>query len=224
MSLFGLVQKSLKFYWRTSLGIAVAMAVSTAVLVGALVVGDSVRYTLARLVDVRLGRVEYVLAGRDRFFTDELVAQIAQKSGADTAAVLQLAGLASNDDGLRRVNRVSVLGVDRKFFRLGDAEDPLQSDPSAVVLNDALAKRLAVAVGDEVLIRVATPSLMPRDVVLGSGSDSSTAFRLKVITVIGEAGFGRFSLAADQTAPMNAFVSRKWLADRIGHGRVSRAS
>ena len=127
MSLFGLVQKSLRFYRRISLGVAVAMAVSTAVLVGALVVGDSVRYTLARLVDVRLGQVEYALVGRESFFTDDLVEQIAEKSGANAAAVLQLSGLASNDDGSKRVNRISVLGVDKQFFNIGGGEDPLQS-------------------------------------------------------------------------------------------------
>ena len=40
MNLWGLVKKSLGFYWRTNLGVLLAVMVSTAVLPGALVVGD----------------------------------------------------------------------------------------------------------------------------------------------------------------------------------------
>jgi hypothetical protein len=38
-----LVTKSIRHYWRTHLGVVAGAAVATAVLVGAMVIGDSVR-------------------------------------------------------------------------------------------------------------------------------------------------------------------------------------
>jgi len=42
MTLWKLVRNSLRFYWRTHIGVALGVAISTAVIVGALVVGESV--------------------------------------------------------------------------------------------------------------------------------------------------------------------------------------
>ncbi|MGB2861799.1 MAG: hypothetical protein WBC05_00610 [Sedimentisphaerales bacterium] len=40
MSLWRLAKQSLGFYWRTNLGVLLTVVVSTAILTGALVVGD----------------------------------------------------------------------------------------------------------------------------------------------------------------------------------------
>ena len=55
MNALKLIIRSAAYYWRTHLGVAAGAAVATAVLVGALVVGDSVRYTLGTLAVRRLG-------------------------------------------------------------------------------------------------------------------------------------------------------------------------
>ena len=71
MSLWQLARRSLLFYWRTNLGVLLSVLVSTAVLAGALVVGDSVRYSLGNMVSARLGRTELALVSGERFFRAE---------------------------------------------------------------------------------------------------------------------------------------------------------
>ena len=56
MSLWKLAKRSLSFYWRTNLGVLLAVMVSAVVLTGALVIGDSVRYSLKMMVKARLGK------------------------------------------------------------------------------------------------------------------------------------------------------------------------
>ena len=56
-------RRSLSFYWRAHLGVLLGAAVGTAVLVGALVVGDSVRFSLHQMALARLGRVLSALGG-----------------------------------------------------------------------------------------------------------------------------------------------------------------
>lgn len=216
MSLWRLVARSAGFYWRTNAAVLLAVVVATAVLTGALAVGDSVRYTLRRTLGARLGEVEFALAPQGRFFRADLARDLEPHIGGTVAPVLQVSGMIANDDGSRRVNRVQVLGVDEKFYAAGSAEDPFEKTAGeGVVLSEAVAAKLGVAVGGEVLLRIEKVATMPRDVPLVSDKDRTTAFRLKVQAVAGESAFARFDLAANQAAPLNVFVPLAWLAERI---------
>jgi ABC-type lipoprotein release transport system permease subunit len=215
MSLWRLVKSSLCFYWRTNTGVFLAAVVATAILVGALLVGDSVRYSLKRLVTVRLGKVELALAGQNRFFRAELADDLAAELKAKVAPVLQLRGLAANSNGTRRANRLEVLGVDERFYGLGTGKTPFEGDfHEGAILNKPLAQRLGTAIGDEIVLRIGKPGLMPRDVPLTPDSDSSIAFRLNVEAIADGSEFGSFSLQANQVAPLNVFVPLGWLQEK----------
>ncbi len=62
MTLRTLVVRSLRFHWRTNLAVLLGVATATAVLAGALVVGDSVRGSLRDLALQRLGRTELAVS------------------------------------------------------------------------------------------------------------------------------------------------------------------
>jgi len=216
MTLLGLVKRSLRFYWRTNLAVCLAAIVSTAVLTGALVVGDSVRYSLKMMVTARLGRAQLALDAQNRFFRAKLANELAAELNTTVAPVLQLRGLIRNSDATKRANRIQVLGVDERFYRAGAMGNPFGDDwNEGIILNEPLATKLKVAVGDEVVLRVDRPGLMPRDAPLMPDSDLSIAFRLTVKAVAGQSEFGRFSLQANQVAPLNAYVPMKWLQEKL---------
>ncbi len=216
MSLWKLAKRSLSFYWRTNLGVLLAVMVSAVVLTGALVIGDSVRYSLKMIVKARLGKTQLALVPQNRFFRVELADELASELDTVVAPVLQLRGLIASDDGARRANRIEVLGVDRRFFEVGAAQNPLGDSPNqSIVLNKPLAAKLGVGVGDEVVLRIEKPSLMPREVPLTPDSGLSIAFRLVVKAIAGESDFGRFSLQANQIAPLNVFVPLQWLQEKL---------
>jgi len=247
MNLCRLVKRSLGFYWRTNLGVLLAVMVGTAVLTGALAVGDSVRHSLKMLVTARLGTAQLALAGQNRFFRAKLADELAAELNTVVAPVLQLRGLIANSDDTKRVNKVEVLGVDERFFMLNPAPiEPLAPAPldklgagsvagaasatgaeanaprftwglsEGIILNEPLAERLNVRIGDEVVLRIAKPGLIPRDAPLSPDSDLSIAFRLVVRSVVGQSQLGRFSLQANQVAPLNVFVPMQWLQDKLG--------
>ncbi len=217
MSLWRLAKNSLGFYWRTNLGVLLTMVVSTAVLTGALLVGDSVRYSLAMIVKARLGATQYALVSQDRFFRAQLADDLAKELRTPTVAALQLRGMITDGNDVRRANRIEVLGVDERFFAIAEGQNPFAGDWSeSVVLNEPLAATLGVRGGDEVVLRIEKPSLMPRDLPLTPDSDLSVAFRLTVRAVASESQFGRFSLQANQAAPLNAFVPLIWIQQKIG--------
>jgi len=220
MNWWGLVKKSLSFYWRTNLGVLLAVAVSTAVLTGALVVGDSVRYSLMMMVRARLGSTQLALVSQNRFFTSVLADELSAQLNVTVAPVLRLRGLIATSDDTRVANKIEVLGVDERFFRVGSAQgaEPFWSDWSGgIALNEPLAERLGVAAGDEVKLRIEKPGMMPREVPLTPDSDLSVLFRPTVKAIAGIPQFGRFGLQADQIAPLNVFVPLRWLQENMGH-------
>ena len=147
MLILSLIKKSLTFYWRTNIGVLLAVIVGTAVLSGSLFVGDSVKNSLKMMVEKRLGSTELALMTGDRFFTNELAERLADKLDTQTAAVLQVRAMVANSDGTRRVNRVELLGVDARFYEVTAASNPLQKgDNSGVVINASLADRIGAKV------------------------------------------------------------------------------
>jgi len=218
MTLWILIKRSLGFYWRTNLGVLLAVAVSTAVLTGALVVGDSVRYSLMKMVDARLGATQLALVSQNRFFQADLADELSDELKTQAAPVLQLRGLIANSDDTALANRVEVLGVDERFFEIGaqPGVEPFWRDwREGVVLNEPLAERLRVGPGDEVKLRIEKPGLMPREVPLTPDSDLSFFSRPTVRAVARESQFGRFSLQANQVAPLNIFVPIRWLLENL---------
>ena len=216
MTLWRLARNSLGFYWRTNLGVLLTMVVSTAVLTGALVVGDSVRYSLAMIVKARLGATQYAMVSQDKFFRAKLADELSEYLQSPTAAALQLRGVIADGNDVRRANKIEVLGVDERFFKIAEAQDPFAGDWSeGAILNEPLAARLAVHKGDEVVLRIERPSLMPRDLPLTPDSDLSMAFRLPVRAIASESQFGRFSLQANQAAPLNVFVPLAWIQQKL---------
>ena len=77
MTPFRFVLASLRHYRRIHIAVALGVAVATAVLTGALLVGDSVRGSLRDLTLQRLGRIDSALVGGQMFraaLADELSA------------------------------------------------------------------------------------------------------------------------------------------------------
>ena len=217
MSLWRLAKQSLGFYWRTNLGVLLTVVVSTAILTGALVVGDSVRHSLKMMTMARLGKTQLALVPQNRFFTAGLANELADELKTSAAPVLHVCGIIADGNDKRRANRIEVLGVDERFFTIGAGGNPFGDDrEQGVALNEQLATRLKVGVGDEVLLRIEKPSAMSRDLPVSPDSDLSVAFRLVVRAVATEAEFGRFSLRANQVAPLNAFVPLDWMQGKLG--------
>ncbi len=220
MTPFTLILRSLAFHLRSHLGVVLGAAIGSAALIGALVVGDSVRISLREMALARLGQTELALSAGDRFFRNalapEMQSAVSPDLGVRLAAAVQLDGTANAVDGTARANRVQVLGVDEAFWAFAEKPPIFNAIPAdAVVLNQPLATQLNVATGDTILLRVLKPSLLSRDAAITPQDDLAVAMRLRVHAVVTDAELGRFSLRANQIAPYTAFLDRAGLQDRL---------
>lgn len=221
MSFWTLILRSFIFNARSHLGTLLGAAIGSAVLIGALVVGDSVKESLRQAALKRLGSIDYAMVTGDRFFRSEFPGdpKVKEHFGETAAACLQLVGSVSTEEGTSRANRVQVMGVDEAFWALspeskGESASTMSEDN--IRLNSALARKLNAKVGDTVLVRIPKPSLLSREMPISPQEDFSTALRLQVAAIVPEEQLGSFSLHANQTVSLNAFVDRKFLQEKVG--------
>lgn len=230
MTLSRLTLRSLTHYWRWHLGLFLGVALTAAVISGALVTGDSVRGTLARQADLRLGKVATAAAATDGFFTEALAEQARQQVPYQRSIepVLFLQGSISEPQSRQRVAGVNLYGVrnhsgdspgfwgfrPHKAVPLGDtsAATPMPPEPGeGVVLNYALALALGIPTRIhapmEIVLRFELPGFISRDAPLSGESDQVVTVRLKVDGVLHDDDFGAFSLNAGQIPPLNAWLA-----------------
>lgn len=213
MSLWQFLLRSLAFHWRMHIAVALGVAAATAVLTGALLVGDSVRGSLRHLALDRLGRIDQVLV-TDRFFREQMAADFGKKrSGSEVAPAILFPAVTAErtaKEGRRRAAGVMLVGCDNAFWQLGSETTRPRKSPGRgeIVLNAALATELEAKVGDEVIIRLPKSDQIPADSALGKKQDRLTSLAdLKVIEIIPTESLGRFSLQPMQTSPRNAYVA-----------------
>ncbi len=208
---------SLRYYWRSHLGVLLGTLLASAVLTGSLLVGDSVDGSLRKAALQRLGKIRYAMYTPNRFFA----AGLADRNPG-SAAILQLRGIAlfqgleagSTDGRIKQINRVQVLGVSSNVWKFCGRD--FQCLENEVLMGQKLAAALGTDVGDEISLRIEKPGLLPGDAPLaGQGDDRSVRTRLRVARILGDDELGRFSLSASQQAPYNAFVNLQWLQGRV---------
>ena len=221
MPLYRLVLANLIYHRRINLAVMLGVATATAVLTGALLVGDSVRGSLQQLVLGRLGRVDHVLVAQ-QFFRGDLVEQVVSQPGfarhySAAAGLLMVQGSLKNQEHGDVVSGVSVIGCQPSFWNFGDggpAESPIGKQ---IVLNARLASAefLNVKVGEFIVLQIGRPSEIPADSPLGRKIETVRRRTYKVSEIIASEGLGRFGLSPSQQLPNNAFVQLKSLQDLL---------
>jgi putative ABC transport system permease protein len=208
MTVFKFIINNLIFYVRKNLLLALGVAISGAVLTGALVVGDSVKYSLNRIVEHRLGEITHVLKAGDRYFTTALSDRVETRLQFPVASILLQEGSAIAEGGARRINHVQVLGVGPAFDEMAGTTGYFSSlTGDSIIISRNLANRLSVGVGDELLLRIEKASLIPLNAPFVSDAESTVSLRAAVKAIADDRELGRFNLKVSQTAPFNVFIS-----------------
>jgi putative ABC transport system permease protein len=225
-----LLLRNLFYHWRGNLAVFLGVAVGTAVLTGALLVGDSLHGSLRDRVLRQLGWVDHALVSG--WFVREEIGNPVRLGVERAAPVIILRGAISTaapegeaEDlrAVRRVPGVTVLGVTDAFWPKGSVPvDPRfwQSDRGEVVLNAALARELGVTEGGTVALHLQKLSAVPRETLLGrrDAGEVLDDWRVTVHTVL-DGGLSEFSLTpSPATVPRNVFVPLPALQKHLQEG------
>lgn len=217
MTIWKLLKRSIIHYRSTHLWVVVGVMVSTAIIVGAITIGDSVRYSLKRIVAERLGNTEVVLTSRDNLMRSTVAPQLSAILKTPVAPVLQTRGLAVIQGGKVRLGKIQVYGVDGRFDQLA-GNSPFYSGigDNETIINKHLADRLGIKVGDTLLIRFQKLGSMPQDAPMAIAPRSMEARQYRIKAIASVVQLGRFGLQSNQVIPYNVFVSLSSLSKSMG--------
>ncbi len=238
MTFIQLLFTNLVFYRRTNLAVVLGVAAATAVLTGALIVGDSVRFSLRKLALDRLGRIDELLVS-DHFFREELAAELRANAEIGNAwwriepALLFPAATiehrheaaTAGSSQVRRASSVLALGIRDSFWDLSDPKvrpgKNLARDE--IVLNEPLANELGVKVGDVVTLRFSKLAQVPADSPLGRKTGRVQSLpEMKVVAILPAKSLGQFSLHPQQGTSHVAFVPLPDMQDALEqNGKVN---
>ncbi|HZZ81304.1 MAG TPA: FtsX-like permease family protein, partial [Gemmataceae bacterium] len=222
MTFVKLLLRNLFYHWRGNFAVLLGITLGSAVLTGALLVGDSLRGSLKALTLDQLGWVdEAMLPGR--FFRAQLAKDLSLHSDTRCAGILMLQGSATrkiDDDKTTRAGRVTVLGIDASFWpedRVPEDAAFWASGESEAVLNQTLATALGAKVGDSIALNLQKADNVPRETILGNrkAEEVTEAIRVKVRAILRDDGMARFSLKPTPEPVRNAFVPIKLLQKKL---------
>lgn len=134
------VTRSLFFFWRVNLAVGLGVIAATAVLTGALLIGDSMRGSLKKISMDGLGKIDEILI-TDRFFREELADEISNdkefKSEFPLTQPIVLFPNASatfkiSEDEKNVANKVALIGCKNAFWKFASEEaQPKEIDPTS---------------------------------------------------------------------------------------------
>jgi len=207
MSILKLSIKSFIHYFSKNLTIAFGVAISTAVITGGLIVGDSVNHSLRQTVHYRLGNITHAISAGDRYFTKGYASQIAQKLDVPATAMLKLEGIGITEGGKLRINNVQVLGIDNAFAKTTGTDFHYDSlGRNEVIISENMADRLNLAPDDYLMLRIKKASVIPLNTPFVSDEEQTVSVRAKVKAIAEKTHLGRFTIQNSQTAPFNVFM------------------
>ncbi|MEA3400253.1 MAG: ABC transporter permease [Armatimonadota bacterium] len=213
-----LVLRSLAHYWRTGVVVVVGLAVATAVIVGSLVIGDSIQGSIRRTALGRLG-VIFDAVTAPRFFR----AALAEEANiwGHVEALIRVDGSARAEGSDAVIANVSVVGIDDGFWGLYPDASSYSLDPRSAIINEALAEDAGVAEGETLLITVSRPGEAMADTLFARREREETLATLRVMVeaILPDLGPGGFRLDPSTAMPRNVLVDREWLAEQIDEPR-----
>ncbi len=198
MKLNSLINKNIYFFARYYKLVAIAVLITVAVIVGSLVVGDSVRTTLVKRVTERLGNTETILFSRNSFMADELPETILFKDKA--RGILLTNGFISQNG---KLIPVFVWGVNDLSVSKGGAR-----------INPALFKELGQNEPGTIVLRLPASGLVPSGSLFVT-ENYTTSMRLTFDGVISVEEGGNISMKNEQIIPLNIFINREELAESL---------
>lgn len=227
MKLRTLTTRSLRFHWRSHLGVVMGAAIGSAALIGALIVGDSVKGSLRERALDRVGKVRFALASGDRLFEDTMALRLdgrvldRNSSPVPIAAALMLNGSANKADGSARAHGVTAMGIEPKSWRslALDARPLFGFLPGQALLSEQVAQQLKLKLGESFLLRLPKTSGLSQDAVMVNREETMITLRLEYAGPAPRELLGDFALHAGQGGAQNILVPIEDLQHAVGADR-----
>lgn len=205
---FHYILRSLVHYRFAYLGVLAGAVLGATVLLGALFAGDSVAASLKQIGANRIGQTTHLLAAGDRFFRQALATDFSGAAKIPAAPLIVARGTAAIPSGRATANQIQLIGVTDAFWSFAPQPTTLSLDAarSSAAINDTLARRLQLKVGDTLIVRLQKPGIIVGNAPVAGAESTLQSLRCTISHVVDDATFGRFSLDATQVPQPSVFL------------------
>jgi len=217
MSFLRYVLRSVLHYRFAYAGVLAGAILGATVLLGALFAGDSVAASLRLIGEKRIGRSTHLVTAGDRFFREGLADDLAAAAGVRAAPLLYLRGTATHSENRAAAGQVQLVGVTDRFWAFAPETTtvPLDAAKAAIAVNDTLARRLQVKVGDTLVVRLHKPGIVAGNAPVAGAESELQNLRCRVAAIVGDGSFGRFTLETTQVPQATVFLPIKLLQEAL---------
>ena len=133
MNTLKLILSNLKFYRKEHSLLFIGLVLSTAILTSALIIGDSVKFSLNAIVEKRLGKTQQIIATQERFFPASLAGSVSDELQTKVAPVLMLRGMALSDNTDAQIPTVQVCGINTEFWKTSNCQMPEVGENEVII-------------------------------------------------------------------------------------------
>jgi len=192
-------RRARRHYRSAHLALGATLALVSAVITGAWLVGDAVRESLRQRMELRLGSIGHILLTDDRVFHADLAERItAQSPQSIVAPVLAVEGMLVDPGDGTEAPGVLILGVDDRFWELSPGGQPPHNwQAGGIHANPALAALFHDGIQGEAVLRTSRPGTIQRDMAASQTTAFEAAGRLTWNDTLNDSTFAGFGLTTD---------------------------
>jgi len=185
--------------------LSLAFALSSIIICGALITGDSLKFTLQQQIKYQFGNVKNAMLPTDIFFSDDLL------DNSSATPIIYGSIFAANQD---KTCHAKLLGVNKSFF-----DNFYTNSPNTILtgnnvwINQTFANRLNLKENDSFIIRQKLPSSIMGDSPFSNSSKNYTSIKLTVQRILKPEQGGNFAFYSNQRSPYNVFIDKQYYAE-----------
>lgn len=198
--------RSILFNKKDYLNQAIIIALLAAIITGSLLTGDSVRESLKRKTNEKLGNTWILISSGLRFVDSSISDRFKLMHSIDCAPLLETDGYCQNFETGVSVLDINIYGIRKDFFEFHGI-DSIEIREGTVAVNSELAVYLGIKEGDDIIIRFNNPDPIPDNAPFAPEEQGESSRVLKVSRILGPELAGNFSLGINQLIPRNVFMN-----------------
>lgn len=222
----GIAAGYLRRYFKMNLALICATCVSTIVITGSLIAGDSLRESIRDAAYDNLSEVDEIVTS-DKLFNGSILDGLAENETLmeivdHLSSLIYLRGIAENPRTGERTRNANIIGFEDDFLGFGDltsidgAKLGLTLDGNEVYLNQNLADEIGIGKGGKVNLSFSNLDQVFEAVFLGDQRRTNLRVQFEVKEVVRAEGLGRFQLNANRNPPQNVYVPLESLQKVLG--------
>ncbi len=198
------VWRNISFAPRKNLSLVAIIALASALITGALMLGSAVRQSLRSAAEARTGAVEWALIPQNQWLSDEL----RQRVQGESQSIIQTEAFCYGADGV--AVKIQLYGVDEAFFSfVYGVNQPI----TTALASPQTLQQLGLNEGQNLLLRLAKGSHYAEGVSWSLGEEEMLGLRLPLH--VAEQGMG-FQLSSGYSEGCKIFVPKSILAEKLG--------